>query len=152
MATNKLYERGVALTFPAPASINSGDPVMPGRTLAGVAQADTGANSAVAPGTTGLLSVDLEGVYVLNVTAVTALSPATGSAVNVGDKIYADTDGTLDATTNMYYGFTLTKNSSGYLYGTAIPGPTITAGAKQLIASAATARIGVRLKVQAGEA
>lgn len=139
MAANKLFERGTPLTFPMPSSVKSGAPVMPGGTLAGVANEDYNAN-------TGLVSCDLEGVFLLPVTAVTALSPATGSAVNVGDAIYADTDGTTDSATGAYTGFTLTKNSSGKYFGTAVPGPDITSGAKQLIASGATGTIGIRLK------
>jgi predicted RecA/RadA family phage recombinase len=149
MAKNKLFENGRQLSFAAPAGVVSGQPVMPGGTLAGVASADVGAGTATAPDTVGLVAVDLEGVYLLPVTGVTVLSPASGSAVNSGDLIYADTDGMTDSVTGMYTGFTLTKNSSGKLFGTAVPGPTIAAESKQLIASGQTATIGVRLKGQA---
>lgn len=150
MAANKLFERGTPLTFLVPSTIISGQPIMPGKTLAAVANENCGAGTATAPGQTGLCSCDLEGVFLLSVVAVTVLSPATGSAVKAGDKIYADTDGTLDATSNVYYGFSLTKNSSGTLFGTAVPGPTISGSSSQLIASGSTATIGVRLKGDAG--
>jgi hypothetical protein len=45
------------------------------------------------------------------------VSPLTGSAIKQGDEIYAG-GGTLDSTTNITTGLTLSKDSSGVLIGT----------------------------------
>lgn len=138
MAKNKIIENGAQpITVPVPSSILSGDPIMPGGKLPAVANENYNA-------ATGNASMDVEGAFLLSVTAATALSPLAGSAVKAGDNIYADTDGTLDATTNVYYGFTLTKNTGGRLFGTALPGPTVSTAS--LITSGSTATIAVRLK------
>ncbi len=58
------------------------------------------------------------GTYTRTVVAATALSPLTGVAIKQGQKIYADTNGTLDSATNVTTGFTLDGNTSGTLFGT----------------------------------
>lgn len=57
------------------------------------------------------------GTYNLTVVAATVLSPLTGTAIKQGQKIYADTNGTLDSATNVYYGFTLDAATGGTLFG-----------------------------------
>lgn len=141
MAANKKLERGSPLQFTSPSGIVSGQAVvLRGTTgqsyngkpvgLAMVANADYNSTS-------GLCSFDLEGAFELSVLAESAESPAVNSAVVPGDWIYANVNsGTFDATTGMFYGFTLDKNQSGIPYGVALD--SITAGA--------TATIRVRLK------
>ena len=143
MAANKVGERGTPLQIavPAAAAVKSGDFLLFGA-LACVANENDG--DATRP-STGRISVDLEGCFNLSVVAKTSLSPSTGSAVNVGDKIYAD-GGTLDATTGVTYGATLDKNSGGTLIGTAV---SMTGATGALITSGNTATIAVRLKESA---
>jgi ABC-type glutathione transport system ATPase component len=51
-----------------------------------------------------------------------------GIAANPGDKVYAS--GTLDATTNVTYGLTLSKNSANTFFGRIDPtGPAVSSGA-----------------------
>jgi predicted RecA/RadA family phage recombinase len=126
VATNKALERAQAISYPAPATVVSGDPVLVGK-LAGVAKTSYRSDTTEA-------SIDHEGAYFLSVTAVTTISPAAGSAIKPGDAIYAD-GGTTDATTNFTTGFTLDKNSSGVFFGNALDAVT----------SGATATIRVRL-------
>lgn len=89
----------------------------------------------------GKISVDTSGVFNLSVTAKTSLSPSTTSAVNPGDKIYAD-GGTTDATTGLTYGFTLDKNSGGTPYGVAV---SVTGATGPLLSAGATGTIAVKL-------
>lgn len=143
MASNKVLERGTPLqvAVPAAASVKSNNPLLFG-TIACVANENDG--DATRP-STGMVSVDAEGAFDLTVTAKTSLSPSTGSAVNVGDKIYAD-GGTTDATTAITYGFTLDKNSGGTLFGTAI---SKTGASGVVLASGSTGTVTVRLKESA---
>ena len=68
------------------------------------------------------------GSFSLTVTAKSSLSPSTNKAINPGDAIYAD-GGTLDAASNMTYGFTLDANSGGTLFGHLDPtGPALPTG------------------------
>lgn len=103
-----------------PTTVVSGDPVLIG-TIPGVAldsyQANTG-------GTTFLCN----GSFTLTVVAATVISPVTGSAVNPGDKLYAT--GTLDATTNITTGLTISKATGGTLFGHLDPSGTIIASAQ----------------------
>lgn len=119
MAANKALERFSPQTWavPAVAAIKSGDPIMLGG-VAGVANESDG--DATRP-STGNVSVDTEGAFNLTVHAVTVLSPASNSAVKPGDLIYYD-GGTTDSTTNVTYGGSLDKNSSGKLFGVAVDG------------------------------
>jgi predicted RecA/RadA family phage recombinase len=134
MAVNDANIRAEYLQFAMPnnAAIVSGAPVLVG-TLACVCE-----ESYTPPtGTpTGMVSVGLIGAFFLTVTAATALSPLTGSAVKPGDRIYYD-GGTTDSTTNVTYSGTLDKNSSATLFGTALDALT----------SGTTGTIRVRLKV-----
>lgn len=108
---------------PCPTSIVSGQPVLIG-TMPAIALDNYQANEG---GTTFYFS----GTYNLSVLGSTAVSPISGTAIKVGDPVYADTDGTLDATTNVYYGFTLDANSStGTLFGNIDPsnGASVSSG------------------------
>ncbi len=91
------------------AGVISGSPILLG-TVPAVAL-DTAANVA---GT--IPTFECGGSFSLAVTAKSSLSPSTGKAINPGDPIYAD-GGTLDAPSNMTYGFTLDANSGGVLFG-----------------------------------
>lgn len=115
-----------------PTTVVAGDPVLIG-TIPGVAL-DT--YSAATGGTTFLCN----GTFNLLVTAATVLSPVTGSAANPGDKIYAS--GTLDAATNITTGLTLSKVTTGVLFGHIDPtGPAVTSGATALANVALEAEI-----------
>lgn len=129
--TNESLNRATKITCAVPSTVVANDPLLLG-SMAAVAE--NSYNSA-----TGNAPLVFEGAFLLSVTAKTSLSPSTGSAVKPGDKIYADTDGTLDTGTNVTRGFTLDKNSSGTLFGFAL----------DAITSAQTATIRVRLKVGA---
>ena len=135
MSVNNEYSLADSLQFAVPITVISGQPLLIG-TLAGVATESYTSNPTATP--TGYVNVCLKGAFFLTVTAATVLSPSTGSAVNPGDKIYAD-GGTLDATTNVTTGFTLDKASGGVLFGSAL----------DKLASATTGVIRVRLKVGA---
>lgn len=142
MATNKFWERGTPLQFTAPSAITSNAPVvMRGsgpQTIAGrpvglamVANADYNSTS-------GLVSFDTEGAFMLSVLAESAESPVVNSAVAVGDIIYANINtGTYDAATGIFYGFTLDKNQSGITFGTVVQGSVI---------AGSTGTVAVRLK------
>ena len=67
------------------------------------------------------------GSFVLTVVAATVISPVTGSQVNPGDKLYAT--GTLDSTTNVTTGLTISKATGGTLFGHLDPSGTIIASA-----------------------
>jgi hypothetical protein len=92
---------------------------------------------------TGNITVLLAGVFNLTVTAKSSLSPSTGSNVNPGDKIYADGGTTTSDGSNITYNFTLDKNSSGILFGSAV---SVGGAAGPLLVSGATGVIAVRLK------
>lgn len=74
---------------------------------------------------TGGAVFDFNGSFALTVNAWTGSSPLTGQAVNPGDKIYAS--GSLDSTTNVTTGLTLSKNSANTLFGHLDPSGTIIA-------------------------
>lgn len=99
---------GNARFFPCPSTVVSGDPVLIGG-LPAVAIDSYNARN----GGTGFR---FSGTFELTVIAATVVSPVTGSAVKPGDKLYAT--GTLDATTNVTTGLTLSKASGGTLFGT----------------------------------
>lgn len=101
--------------------VTAGQPYLVG-SLAAVAL-DTAAD--VASGTPTFL---FGGTFALTVTAKSSLSPSTGHTINPGDPIYAD-GGTLDAASNITYGFTLDANSGGTLFGYLDPtGPALASG------------------------
>lgn len=126
--TNQANARAEFLQFTVPSTVVSNDPLLVG-TLAVVAQESYSAAHQC--------SVSRIGAFFVTVTAKSALSPSTNSAVKPGDKIYADTDGTLDSTTNVTRGFTLDKNSSGTHFGYAL----------DALATGTTGTIRVALKV-----
>lgn len=140
---NKVGERGTPLQCATlhSAAVVSGQPVLIG-SLAAVANENGNPSAPGATGTYDVTSFDLEGVFLLSVTAKTSLSPSVGSAVNPGDKIYAD-GGSLDSTSGITVGFTLDKNSGGTLFGTAV---SMSGAAGPLLASSATGKIAIRLK------
>lgn len=139
MAQNKVLEQNqpLQLAVPAAAAVTSNQPL-----LFGVIPcvANESYSDATRP-TRGFISVDAAGAFNLAVTAVSTLSPAVNSAVNVGDKIYAK-GGTTDAPTGITYGFTLCKDATGTLFGTAI---SVAGASGVLISSGASGTIAVRL-------
>jgi hypothetical protein len=143
MAQNKVIETNSPLQVAVPSSLAypvllSNTPLLLG-TVACVGNTNDG--DAARPAD-GRISVDTSGAFNLTVTAATALSPLTGSAINPGDKIYAD-GGTTDSTTGIKSGFTLDKNSStGVFFGTAV---SVTGQTGPLLTSGSTGVIAVRL-------
>lgn len=126
--TNQALARAEYLQFTMPSTVLSNDPLLVG-TMSVVAQENYSAARQT--------SAARIGAFFLTCTAKSALSPSTNSAIKPGDKIYADTDGTLDTTTNVTRGFTLDKNSSGTLFGYAL----------DALATGTTGPIRVALKV-----
>jgi predicted RecA/RadA family phage recombinase len=96
MATNKIQD-GKLLHIAVGAAIVSGNPVVVGNAIRGVAQTSYDAN--------GKAVIDTEGVYDLSVQAV---DDAGNSAVAIGDRLYHD--GTT----------TLSKKKSGKFFGVAL--------------------------------
>jgi hypothetical protein len=164
MAQNQFNLHGDDLTMPVPLYVNpagpsfglsstapigpcAGDPLMFGnpsnpvaggvssRMLAGVAQDNyTPPTGVVNPSG---VSVDFDGVWLLSVSAVHSVSAPNPTAIAPGDGIYAEDNGTYDATTGCYYGFTLNADSTnGHHFGNAL----------DAVAAGATATIRVRLK------
>ena len=133
MSTNNIFINGDDLNIAVPTTVVSGDPLIVGQ-LAGVSKEAYTTNPTAVPD--GKVAVAFRGAAFLSVTAATVLSPLTGSAVKVGDKLYAD-GGTFDSTTNVTRGFTLDKNTGGVYFGNAL----------DAITSGQTAVIRVRLKV-----
>lgn len=132
MAANKYLETSSPLTIPVTAgvaaSILTGLPVMiqggmrsanglP-RGIAGVInESATDAFGNVRPN----VSVDVAGAFNLPVLAESAESPVINDAVQLGDQLYANINtGTYDATTGLWYGFTIDTNQSGARFGTAL--------------------------------
>jgi predicted RecA/RadA family phage recombinase len=76
----------------------------------------------------GGATCEFNGTFALSVTAKSSLSPSTGVALKPGDALYAD-GGTVDATTNVTYGFTIDANSAGVPFGYVDPtGPGLASG------------------------
>jgi predicted RecA/RadA family phage recombinase len=152
MAVNQVLEQGGAQPLQVAITpslvLQSGTPVLVGQ-MAGVMM--TSNPPMLQPGTlaplmlpsTGFVTILLAGVFMLPVTAKTGLSPSVGSAVNPGDKIYADGGTTTSDGSNLTYGFTLDKNSGGTLFGSAV---SVGGAAGPLLASSASGQIAVRLK------
>ena len=102
-----------------PSTVKAGDACLLG-TRPAVALDDYQSNTG---GTTFLMN----GSFTLTVVAATVISPQTGSTVNPGDALYAT--GTLDATTNVTTGLTISKASSGTPFGWLDPSaPPIASG------------------------
>lgn len=137
MATNQYNIRGVNLTLPVPIADNGGvgplsnEPLMfgnPSNPVGGGAAnhmlACVAQNSYTPP--TGVvnpdgISVALEGVWYLTVSGVHAVSPANPVAINPGDPIFADDNGTYDSVTGCYYGFSLNADSiNGHYFGNSL--------------------------------
>lgn len=141
MAANDALIRADFIPMAVPIAANAGvgpitgDPLMFGAApgMAGVAE-----NSYTPPTgiPTGFVGVSFVGASFFPVAATDGASPPVGVAVKVGDKLYAS-GGTLDATTNCYYGFQLNTGSGGRYYGNAL----------DAIPSGQTATIRVRRKV-----
>lgn len=139
MANNKALERGSPLQFPMPSTVKSGDPILVGK-LACVANEDA---KDLFGNAQPNVSCDLEGAFNLSVVAGSQLSPLVGAAVKPGDVLYYS-GGTLDATTNVTTGGTISKDS-GSDFGTSVVFGT----ALDAITSGQTKTIRVRLKENA---
>jgi predicted RecA/RadA family phage recombinase len=98
MATNKVQE-GDILRLTVGSTVDSGDAVVVGNALRGVALTDYDSVD-------GKASIAMNGVYDLSVTAV---DDAGNSTVAIGDRLYTD-------------GTTITKKKSGKLFGIAVEG------------------------------
>lgn len=147
MATNEANRRGENLTIAAPSAPhagtgpNSGDPLIigtgasPNFGLACVVEnAYTQPSGLVA---TGNIPVQFIGVFFLSVKGKASFGGG-NQAINPGDRVYADNDGLFDATTGVYYGFSLTGNStSGIYFGNVL----------DAVATGTTVTVRVRLKV-----
>lgn len=142
--TNTSLNRGEFMMMAVPTAPNggdgpnSGDPLMFG-SAASIGLSCVASNSYTPP--TGIpnpqgIGCQFIGVFFLSVIALDGLSPASGVAINPGDKVFAD-GGTLDATTGCYYGFVLDGNTAARYFGNAL----------DAIPSGQTAVIRVRLKV-----
>ena len=112
-----------------PTTVVAGDPVLIGTTPAFALdsyQSNTG-------GTTFLTN----GSFTATVIAATVVSPITGAQANPGDPLYAT--GTLDSTTNITTGLTISKASGGTAFGKLDEsGPLIASGTTS---TSATVRI-----------
>jgi hypothetical protein len=133
MASNKVFEQTNTLVVGVPAgqTLTSNQPVMFG-TLAGVC--DFTNPDPVYPNPSNLMTIDTAGGFTLTASALSSLSPSTGSQIRPGDQLYAD-GGTRDAATGILYGFTLDKNTGGIAFGRAMTG----------LASGTTGTVTVRL-------
>jgi len=92
---------------PCPTTVKAGDPVLLGKVPA-FALDDY---QAVTGGTTFMLN----GTFTTTVIAESSVSPVVGAQVNPGDALYAR--GTLDATTNVTTGLTITATSGDTPFG-----------------------------------
>ena len=141
MAQNEVNFRGTQLTVLAPIAANSGvgpnsgDPLIfgtgtsPSFGIACVAETSYTPPSGLTP--TGYIAIKTEGVFSLLVTP--QQSPGgTSQTIKPGDRIYAANDGSFDATTGCYYGFSLCPGggiaaASGIHFGNSLD--TLTGGA-----------------------
>src|SRR5579859_1569205 len=154
MANNKVLEYSSPITIGVPVAgkITSGMPLLFGTMPVVANESDPQGTTDPTRVSTGNVSVDTQGAFLLSVTAKTALSPAVNSAVNVGDLIYYDggvvgvAQSTKDAVTAVTYGGTLDKNSGGTLFGIAIAAGGSGNVSGVLIAAGQTAVIAVLLK------
>ncbi len=148
MATNEANRRGENLTIAAPSAPHSGvgpqsgDPLVigtgdsPDFGLACVVENSYTQPSGLTP--TGNIPVQFIGVFFLAVQGKVDVHGGGNVALNPGDQVFADTDGTRDATTGVYYGFTLDGNDeSGIYFGNVL----------DAVSSGATTTVRVRLKV-----
>lgn len=148
MAINDANRRGENLTIAAPSAPHgglgpqSGDPLIigtgssPNFGLACVVENSYTQPSGLTP--TGNIPVQFIGVFFLTVKGLVNNHGGGNQAMNPGDRVYADNDGTLDATTGVYYGFTLDGNSTaGIYFGNVL----------DAVSSGATTTVRVRLKV-----
>lgn len=133
--TNKVLDQGNRITLTLPAGLVAGAMVIFGRGsspnfgLVGVLIDDRDSTS-------GLAGVDTEGVFFFNVVGKDAVG-GSNQAFKAGDPVFADTDGTFDSTTNVYYGFTLTgRSGAGIRVGCVL----------DAISAGATTKVRVRLK------
>lgn len=128
MAANEVNNRGVSLTVPAPIAANagvgpiSGDPLIIGTGtsptfgIACVAETSYTPPSGATP--TGNITIKTEGVFSLPILPKTAKVGGSNHNFAPGDRVYADNDGHYDATTGIYYGFTLdAASASGIHFG-----------------------------------
>ncbi len=148
MATNEANRRGENLTIAVPSAPHSGagpasgDPLIIGTgTSPSFGLAAVVENSYTQPSglvATGNVPLQFIGVFFLTVKGLLDNHGGGNLAINPGDRVYADNDGTRDATTGVYYGFTLDgSKTSGIYFGNAL----------DAVSSGATTVIRVRLKV-----
>lgn len=128
MAANKVFETNASVSVAIPTGLLSGAPVVlqgtqravrgAARGLPGILDTDSSdPNGTAYP----LVAIDLTGGFTLPVLAESGESPVVNSAVAVGDLLYANVNtGTYDATTGIFYGFTIDKNQSGVPFGVAL--------------------------------
>lgn len=131
MAINKRVETPASLTLTTPTAIATGDPVV----LQGADRAALGrqrgkalvANQSAQELAGGItttfaqISFDAWGAFLLPVVAKSSESPDVNSAIQAGDPIFANINtGTYDATSGIWYGFTLDNNQSGCFFGIAL--------------------------------
>lgn len=139
MAANKAAERFATFTMAMPSGINiaSGQPLMLGEkyTVAMVAQEAQNTTNPPYDPNSGYLSVDMEGAYNLSVEGFVSPSPSAGANIKIGDPVFAS-GGTYDPLTGITYGFTLSADTAGDLFGIAL----------QAVVAGTTAIIPVLLK------
>jgi predicted RecA/RadA family phage recombinase len=94
MATNRVYEKATQLSLPVPTGVVSGDPVLIGAALVGVALTDRDAD--------GEATIQMDGAFDLEIVAAGAMA--------VGDPVFIDnaTDRELsDTDTGVHFGYLL---------------------------------------------
>ena len=120
MAANKGAERYAtfSLLMPVGVNISSGQPLILGENWvsSGVAAEAQNTSLPVYDNNTAYLTVDFEGVYQLTVEAFELPSPSAGAAMRCGDPVFAS-GGTYDSVSGIYYGFTLSADPAGVLFG-----------------------------------
>ncbi len=76
------------------------------------------------------------GTFEANVVGQSSISPVVNADIKAGAKLYAS-GGTLDATTNVRYGFTLSADATGIPFGELDPSPQggwpVASGTTQLV-------------------
>lgn len=124
MAANKLIERLATLQLLMPTGVNiaSGAALIFGKGAHALPVVAAEAQSTTNPtfdSNTGYLTVDAEGAYNLPVLAETLGTPSAGAAVLPGDALYY-AGGTFDPVTQITYGGTICKDTTGDFFGIAL--------------------------------
>ena len=101
MATNRIYERGNQLELPVDSGVTSGDAVLIGDALVGVALTDRDSD--------GNATVQMDGVFELDATAT-----SDGGGIAVGDAVFIDSAGDLsDDSSETHFGYALGAIAQG---------------------------------------